>query len=119
MHICVYIYTHLELQQVKPWVCRLHKLPLKTHQAAPKMLSVSVVTIFSGRQGAATALDLYCPQYCVTSVTTAYLARESLGLGLEGWGRRCLGLWEVWHWGGGRFFCCGFGILEFIFGSVH
>ena len=38
--------------------------------------------------GAATALDLYCPQYCVTSVTTAYLARESLGGVHRGVGRK-------------------------------
>ncbi len=45
---------------------------------------------FSGSKGTATALDLYCPQYCVTSVTTAYLARESLGV------------FFLWGGGGGR-----------------
>ena len=41
--------------------------------------SMALPRNFLGSKGTATALDLYCPQYCVTSVTTAYLARESLG----------------------------------------
>ena len=56
--------------------------------------SMALPRIFSGSKGTATALDLYCPQYCVTSVTTAYLARESLGVFFLG-GRR---LGRRWRW---------------------
>jgi len=67
-----------------------YRLCIDTDTAGPLYFGDSGFAVdLSGVQGiypsdtlqmsAATALDLYCPQYCVTSVTTAYLARESLG----------------------------------------
>eukprot|EP00434_Breviolum_minutum_P004777 symbB.v1.2.004209.t1/scaffold215.1/size331178/2 len=67
-----------------------YRLCIDTDTAGPLYFGDSGFAVdLSGVQGiypsdtlqmsAVTALDLYCPQYCVTSVTTAYLARESVG----------------------------------------